>query len=95
MFYFDALGCSGENKPTEYIRQFLQHWWTLDHTTTMDIYFNTCPIQSSQSVSCGLFCALFVQRVATVGDYISFMQMFKHDDLISNDAIVENLLFGK
>lgn len=88
IFYFNPLGCVGDNQPTNKIRQFLCSIFF------KNIYFNTFPIQSNESQSCGLFCILFVKSVKTLNDFIRFMNKFNCKDLNENDKIIKMLMIS-
>ena len=82
-FYFDSFGLPIINT------NMLNYVKNKKYKTVT--YSNQC-IQDFLSTSCGLFCIAFVMYVKNRKDYLSFLSIFKEEDLKRNDLVVKKLL---
>ena len=82
-FYFDSFGLPIINT------NMLNYVKNKKYKTVT--YSNQC-IQDFLSTSCGLFCIAFVMYVKNRKDYLSFLSIFKEEDLKRNDSVVKKIL---
>ena len=79
-FYFDSFGLP-------IINRNMSNYVSRKKYETVT-YSSQC-IQDVLSTNCGLFCIAFVMYVKNREDYLSFLSIFKEEDLKRNDSVVK------
>lgn len=81
--YFDSGGTASfkKNKP---LREFLKR-------QKKPIIFNTIQIQSETSISCGLFCLVFLYTSAIKIKFEKYLKFFDSNNLNENDYVIAKL----